>query len=412
MNIVDRISKLMSARPAQRSVAVRADLTGGEGQLSIPTPNVSAEESIRDMWQTQGCNLARQEDWDALSALIRRADTARSLTPGGMAVTDLLTLGARADVSSIAEYALADGQPAPDLSLLAGIEALETVLSEYPGDYPIALVVARTHMDMAWTWRNNARNRGGPAPLGLEAFWAHMDRAQTILAEVDADPDDTPSLLAAQCALKGPRDVDTAELAADYLRLIDMAPLDFRHMRSLGPRLLPRWNGSYDLLELTARKIAAQTQHIWGAGGYTWVMMDALLSDEEVLAGLDVEHFTTGLHNILSLRPDQYTVNLLTAYCALSLPGACENEAAEYNRARIQRCCDWMIRDYLTELHPLLWAHASHRFATQLPARTETRLAVLGQREAQKVLEALFLPELARGQDVTFTENGPVVQTG
>lgn len=70
-----------------------------------------------------------------------------------MPIADLIGYGARADVVNACEHALLSGKPAKDAPLLAGIEALETVLSEYPDDYAIAIIVAQAHMDMGWAWR-------------------------------------------------------------------------------------------------------------------------------------------------------------------------------------------------------------------------------------------------------------------
>ena len=47
-------------------------------------------------------------------------------------------------------------------------------------------------------------------------------------------------------------------------------------MRAFGEALLPARYGGYDMLDSEARRTAAHTDDIWGAGGYVWVYLDAL----------------------------------------------------------------------------------------------------------------------------------------
>jgi hypothetical protein len=383
--------------------------TGAEGTLHIPTPDPTAEDSARDTWQKMGQKLARQDDWEELSVQMRRADSARALTPGGMSVSELIAFGARSDVIGAVEHAFFDGTPAADAPLLAGIEALENVLAEHDDDYAIALVVALAHMDLAWIW-HGARSASKSPTTNDDAFHAHMDRARSILSEHCGKSLGAPMLVAACCGLTLPTDGDLSSLVERFEVLINLSPMDTRQMRNFGTRLLPSRDGDYQQLELHARRTASSLHHIWGSGGYTWVMFDAISADDEALAGLDVPNFTQGLRDILALRPDQYTANLLAAYCSVTMAGESGHEVADFNRAHIHKCRDWIITDYMTELHPLIWAHASHGFDNNLAIRSVDRFADKGLKEAYRILNALFLPELARGQDVVFSENGPAIR--
>jgi len=413
MKFSQTLTRFFTGMPVVRRrtgpVTELAVTTGAEGHLNIPIPDPTAEDRARDAWQNKGQKLARQEDWATFSHLLEHADRNRMLTRGGMSVAELLAYGARADVVAAVEHALMEGAPVDSDCLLAGIEALETVLSERADDYCIAAVVALTHLDLAWAWRGHDLNK--PAPLAhMQAFEAHIDRAQDILAEHCAHDEKSPLLLAACCARARFHGRSIDQTAAAFETLIDFNPMDTRQMRTLGTSLLPIWKGNYARLDLEARRSGARLSEIWGAGGYTWVMMDAISADAEACAGVDVEYFTDGLHDILALRPDQFTVNLLAAYCAVTMAGETGNGPADVNRAEIRDAKAWIICDYMTELHPLIWAHAAHGFDNTLRVRSLDTFAERGVAEARRVLNAIFLPELARGQNVVFTENGPKLQ--
>ena len=101
-----------------------------EDVLSIPVPDTNAEEAASDAAIEQGQHLARQEQWDLVETRIRAADHARTATPGGTPIADLIAYGARADVVNAVEHALSEGLPHTDRVLLDGIMSLERVRLE------------------------------------------------------------------------------------------------------------------------------------------------------------------------------------------------------------------------------------------------------------------------------------------
>ncbi len=379
--------------------------TALESALTIPCPDPTAEDRDRDAQQLRGLRLARQEDWAGLSKAIAEADAARLKTQGGMPISELMAYGARADVVGAAEHALLSGRPDRDAPLLAGIEALEEVLADHPEDPVIAAIVAKAHMDIGWAWRGTAWDIEVPA-RNREAFAAHFDRAADIVAAFDAKHHTLTLLASARCALIGGIGGPARKIVADYEAWIDIDPRDPRALRALGGHLLPRWHGDYDRLELEARRAAGRTHDVWGAGAYAWVMFDAISADTEACARLDLDFFLDGLRDILRVSPDQYTVNLIAAYCANTM-GATPtgHDEADYIRAQIASAAAWVVKDHLTELHPMLWAHAARGFDNALKVRCADRFAASGYADALRYLTDLFRRELAAGKRVVFTEN-------
>ena len=378
--------------------------------LQITCPDPTAEDSLRDHHINRAQFLTRQERWTDLSAAIKEADDARELTPGCMSVSELLAYGARADVVLAAEHALYFGKPAKGAPLMSGIEALEHVLAEHKGDPIISSVIAQAYIDIAWSWRGTGWDIEVPA-RNRAAFAAHFDRAHSIMAKVHPEHRQTPLVAATFCALLGGLKERSRRVSDRYESLIDLNHSDPRPMRALGNHLLPRWYGSYEELELEARRTASRTQDTWGAGGYTWVQFDAIACDDRACANLDVPFFTEGLRDILERRPNPYTANLLASYCANALGQTYSgNDRADLNRAQIADCAGWIVREHLTELHPMIWAHAARGFDNNLRIRSPARFAASGRADAQRIILGLFSREIANGKRVVFTEDGPVVQ--
>jgi hypothetical protein len=397
-----------TAFPAPLSPANLA--TSDTAALMIACPNPTKEDRARDTHRLRGQFLARQDRWDEISVEIANADDVRHSTPSGMPVAELLCYGARSDVVSAAEHALMSGRPADDTPLLHGIAALEEMLADAPLDPVRAITVAEAHMDIGWAWRGTAWREQVPEK-NMEAFEAHFDRANDILRPFAEDCATSPLYLAARCALNAKSALGSRTIARQYENLIALNPLNPAPMRALGNYVSPRWYGNHDELELQARRTAALTQEEWGAGGYTWVMFDALAGDPEACANLDVDFFIEGLEDILERRPDQHTTNTLAAFCAHTIGAQRTGQPrADAVRTRIAECSHWIVRKHLTEIHPLIWAHAAGGFDNNLPVASPRRFAATGQRNALRVIAGLFKHEIAEGRRIIFTAEGPVAE--
>lgn len=366
--------------------------------LQIPVREVTPDDDECKRLRALGQFLARQDRWSDLSTKIRLSERERSKTPGGMPVVDLLTYGARHDVVAAAEHAISEGIPATSPALLSGIGGLEAVLEENPTDPAIALIVALAHIDIGWAWRGSFAEEDVPKS-NKSSFSAHFDRAGKLLDGFNGIELDSPALAAARCALlpglRNPR----VRVADDYEDLIDLDPSNERHMRAMGNHLLPRWFGTYPQLELEARRTASRTQDVWGDAGYSWVMFDAIANDKGAREIVDVDFFIDGLRDILRRRPGQSTANLLAAYCAVSIP-------RNGPTAPIAASANWVIRDHMTELHPLIWAHATEGFDNATPVTSVSRFAAHGKARALHVLSNLFADEIADGLEIVFTPDG------
>lgn len=380
------------------------DLDSLSKRILLPSLPVTDEEMARAMHQDRGQKLARQDMWPELAQVIEYTDAARLRTPGGENATTLLAVGARADVVAAAEDALHDGVD-PDPS---GIDALEDMQAEHPDSYPCALIVALAHIDIGWAWRATATDRTR-ASHELR-FLEHFKRAEDMLVPFDGVDLDAPSLAAAQCALLAARRQPRMRVADDYERLIDLDPDSPRHMRALGEALLPARYGSYEMLDLEARRTAARTGEIWGAGAYSWVYFDALALDPGAMTHLDSEFFVDGLRDIVARRRDQHVINQLSAFCGIVMAPKTGKQrlsgATEAARRRIHDCLDWLLENHLQELHPLIWSQTllSPGLTPSLPSRRA--LVAKGRQTALRVIAQRFAEDIADGSSIAFSSSG------
>lgn len=421
--IFSRISGLLSvpsrtARPAAqgpvpaRAVPVAAPARPErrlEDSLSIPVRGAEADPEAAAA-QDRGQFLARQEMWGDLSAAIRKADESRAAARSGLPLADLIAFGARADVVQATEHALAEGKDAGSRALIRGVMAFEALRCEHRHDPYLAALVALAHIDIGWAWRSPCAGQTA-AQQDQRRCAAHFDRAAALLDPIAGASQDSPFLKAAQCALFAGLRREALNVADEFSALIALAPENHRHMRSLGTHMLPRSAGSYAALELEARRTAALTAATWGAGGYAWVYFDALALDDQACARVDIGFFLDGLRDIVAADSSQEMINLLAAYCCVALrrgggiPPDLPPQAAA-NRRRIAAAADWLIRGHLTELQPLVWAHAAEGFDNSARVRSVSRFAARGEAGALAAIAGQFRKEIESGQKIAFTPEG------
>jgi len=95
----------------------------------------------------------RQDNWETLGQLIREHDQERRTTTSGKATADVLSAGARQDLSDTIAMGLLPTNENGRASATDGVEMLDQVLIDNSDDYGVALVVAQVHMDLGSVWR-------------------------------------------------------------------------------------------------------------------------------------------------------------------------------------------------------------------------------------------------------------------
>jgi hypothetical protein len=380
--------------------------------LDIPVAETSDEQSRREYVVSRGQFLARQDMWEELGQELRHHDRKRARTRADMSLAELLSYGARSDVVEPLVKQIQAGRIDPaKVETLPALEQLESAMDDCPKDYGVALVVIHALIDVAWAF-HSVETVSGRAQQRSVAFQACMACAEEILDRFDAFEHNSPALAAARCKLLAAQPNPESRVVDDYEDLIELDPSNPSHMREFGRFMLPKWFGSYQQLEVQARRISALTEDIWGSGGYTWTCMDALKQDPEVLHMLEPELFIEGMHHIIERRNDQHTANLFAAFCSITLNTARLRKSEYQDQLHALRdAFDWILKTHLREVHPLVWALAEHdTLSDGIMLYTET-LAKGGRGSAFRRIARHFETEIRAGARVVFGENGLQIQT-
>lgn len=376
--------------------------------LDIPVTDTSEEQSRREYVISRGQFLARQDMWEELGKEMRSHDRKRARTQADMPLTELLSYGARSDVVGPLSKQIRAGRIDPsDIENLPALDQLEYALDDNPNDYGVALVVLHALLDVAWAFHETEKPG---EQTRAKAFHALMTSAADILDRFDAFEQNSPALAAARCSLLPAQQDPQSRVVDDYEDLIDLDPHNPSHMRAFGRFLLPRWFGTYQQLEVQARRMAALTSDVWGGGGYTWTCLDALRLDSDVLKMLDADMFVEGMHDILKRRPDQHTANTFAAFCAVSMHATRLNGSRYRKQLEILRnALDFVLADHLREVHPLIWALAEKDSLAEHDLVYNEALAEKGRGSAFRRIARHFESEIRNGAHVVFGEKGPQI---
>jgi len=377
--------------------------------LHIDIRQTTVETSERGHLHDQGQYLARQEKWAELGELIRLLDQHRARIPSGRPASEIMSLGARADMSRAACASIARGDTLVVDALMTDLHA---ILDEHSCDHGLAQVVAMMHVDIGWAWRGEGWSQDIP-PDRRGAFHAHFRQAARILDGFSAFELDAPMLAAARCALLPAEADPKRRIVDDYDDLIEMDNANPFALRSLGVHLLPRWFGSYDQVRDTATEMAHRLQEDWGTGGYAWVWFDALALDPEAFAWLDARAYIRGLRDILAHQGNQHMVNLIAAHLAVTHANARSiAPPADLTRRHVCTLLDAVLRDHLQEVHPLIWAAAADPFGQHPTLANMGSVLKQGQALALSVLGQHFARDLEAGRVVRFDREGLSIAAG
>lgn len=367
-------------------------------RIDIPVRDPDPENEACETLFRRGRFLARQEAWDKLGMEICTSDAERRMTPGLTPAAYWLAVGARRDAVAAARDALSRNDTR---AVHAAIAALEINQVELPDCPALAYVVTMAHIDLAAAWRGN-RPLSKLPPAQRESHDRHMRVAMDLVDRHDPLEFNSGLWAFARCAVLAADPRATQRVADDYEDLIDLDPGCILHPMALGRDLTPQRFGSYEALDVQARRTASRTGDVWGDGAYTLVYMGALQTDPGAVLRLDAELFVAGLHDLLTLHPQQSMVNRMAAFCGVTLAGRNVPGSA---RARISDCFNWIVEDYLTELHPAIWASAAP--TATAPLATEDRDKVRrGMSRAISTLSERYSHRIADGERLIFTPSG------
>lgn len=370
--------------------------------LDIDCPEPLGDHDLCRAYEEEGRAFARQEDWAGLATRMADLDRDRIRTPSGKSAVALLALGARSDTVAAVYEALARNIRLSGAVMTQGTHGLSVVLKAFPQNpYAIALVAA-THDDIAQALRVAVEYEFGQADLETAAS-THADKAVELVSKLDPAQLDAPFIAALCFNILAERAKGAEDILALHETWHDLDPRDPDCLRALGRQMDPvRFDATF--LDRAARQIAGQTCDVWGAGGYVWVMMDAVVLWPEAAEALDSRLFKDGISDIMRLTSDQYHANTLLAYCTTRIERRkTGSETADLILFDLAQSARQIARKHLTEVHPLVWAEALNEFAPTTIRLQPDRASAAGYAEALLVLSALFRNDLRNGKPVLFS---------
>lgn len=357
------------------------DLMTIRQHLAIPIHDSDAETQHIARQRAQGRHMARQEQWDELYALVRRADT--SGRHAGLAT--LLCEGAAAD----AVEAGADERT-------RALAALEAMAAAEPGDYVPAMIAALALLFTA----------DGPETAARAQLLA---RAAALLERFDAETEYAPTLARTQCRVSLALDPTPTSLPLPYTALLALDPQATGLLRAFGAQLssLP------ERRDQMARRAAHLARDELREGAYALLWMDGLERTPEHLDLICPRTMLLGIEKLVqpvrqygaARPPCQSLVNALAALTGLTLaPGLCDSRGAplsaraERARAELHGAFSGLIHAHLRVLYPELWQ--PRRAPGRSPAPT------CGPAHALRALARPFEAQIRAGQRITFGPDG------
>lgn len=385
------------------NIAAVAEVPPLRPRIDIVMRHPTLESQQRVMYRDRGMQLARQEAWDVLSREIRVAETKRELTDGGTPVAALLSRGARHDAVKAARDAVLGDDIEGGFGILVALH--NDLRDGCSRDHAVKHAVAAAYLDLAQICAGG-QSLTKLSPNLRTTHDRALETAYQLVERFDPFTNDSPLWAAVRCGVLPADPAPEQRVADDYEDLIELDPGCPGHLRSMGRDLLPARFGSYGLLDQQARRVVDLTSDVWGTGAYSIVMAGATEMDPEVLNHIDSDLFAEGVHELLTRYPLPHYANIFAAFTGLIVPSTGIDTPAT---RKIIGCFDWIIADYLTELHPILWAEA--RRPGTAPRRDSDPVR-RGRNRAEQAISQRIGSFLHEGESIVFTASGMKISQG
>ncbi|MBD3677360.1 MAG: hypothetical protein HUJ27_03050 [Rhodobacteraceae bacterium] len=354
-----------------------------ESQILIPVLTWDAHETakIRDA----ALAFMAEDRWEELAEMYRDAEQSLEKTPQGSRHYQIVLNVALHEVRG----AIAGQTGAHPADML---ERLEGVHLAHPENYALALFAARGHLDLGWAYRGS-----GCADDVSEAAWKrmmeHYERATEILDGFDAEELRSPGIAAAihVIARQAP-DNTMLKRVYEVWHALDPANVDIYQQHAF--HLLPRWGGTYEEVELAARRAAATTNDMMGMGAYALFYGEALSEEPGLMEVADPALFREAVNDYLASKPDHVVVNTQLKRATEMMTSAymdAELEAlAQPWRMMARDLCRDIIQKHLHAVVHEIWNGDAS--------------------DALYAVAAVFREEIEAGNTLEFSDEGMVIQ--
>ena len=244
-------------------------------------------------------DLIDDQDWVMLSDLLEEWDQSRAAALDGTRLARAALHLAAIELSQgMAGGNMCHPGDVPFISAEM-LDHMEGVAALHPKCYPLAALCAYLQVCRGWT------HRGQDYAYSVsEEGWAGMgksfERALWLLEPHDAEKCNSPLLASVRFELLAFMPDGHNHVHDFYRNWSKLDRKDHTPHAEYGFMMLPRWFGSYTLLEEAAQKAYAATHNITGAAAYAAVYVRALEYDVELLLYMDPDLFTKGIDDLVT----------------------------------------------------------------------------------------------------------------
>jgi len=308
------------------------------------------------------CELVDDHDWLTLSDLIQDWDQARAAAPDGTRLSRYaLTVVCEAVSDGVIEGNVCHPLDIPYIPDETA-HYFEGVASNHPTCYPLAAICAYLRICQGWTGRGSEYAQY----VSIDSWGVmerHFKRAIWLLEPHDAKQLDAPLLASVRFDLLAFLPNAETLVHQYYNDWSTLDPADQEPHHCYGFMLLPRWFGSYTLLEDAAQKAYAATHNITDAAAYATLYLAALPLEIGLALHLDLDLFLNGVSDLVHQSGNDPAVlaylvqETPMSFCVPLRSGLTREEKTQIRdmAKTVDTFCHHLTRTRMTAIHPDSW---------------------------------------------------------
>lgn len=361
--------------------------------VSEEDPDTEAALEITDHCEA----FVKKHDWAGLADYLTALEQSQSTVPSGKRMLEVVLHYIRDSLSELYE---APNEVNFETSFVYSsrvLDAIEASYLENPGNYMLAAILGRFHLDCAWSARGSKPMDELDRPT-KSIISDHTKLVGQIITKFDPIAYNSSLLAEVQYSYVALKDSDN--LTRLMCAFDDWAELDpsnltpYRHHAFFVHNL----HGEADdtLVEAEARRAVELGADVCGAGAYTVMFLQALRFHQASFAYLDTDKFVAGFDDIMmALKKDPVRLIYLLEQVVERFPSPKHPNSADMTRvaraksAQIRLGLAPIVRKYISVLYSVAWD--------------------LEETDFLHAVAPSFAEELERGATVELTEGGILV---
>ena len=360
--------------------------------VSEDDPDTEAALEITDHCDA----FVKDNDWLALADFLTKLDQSQTAVPSGKRMLEVVLHFLRDGLSELYE---APNEVNFETSFVYSgrlLDAVEAAHLENPDNYMLAAILARLHLDCAWSARGSKPMDELDRPT-KSIIRDHTSLVLDVITKFDPIAYNSTLLAEVQYSFVALKDPTMNRLMCAFDDWVELDPANltpYRHHAFFIHNL----HGEADdaLIEIEARRAVDLGKETMGSGAYTIMYLQALQFSPVGYTYLDEATFVAGFNDVMqALNDDPVRLIYLLEQVIERFPDPARETAQEMTRAaraksaKIRLALAPSIREQLGHLYSVAWD--------------------LDETEFLHAVAPSFEEELSRGASVEITEGGVLV---